>query len=107
MFVDTSASPYRTVCHKSSLAGTSPWAGSATPPVGRPGALPGVILVAWSTNFTWILGLGLLLLILLLFPDGHLPTRRWRPLAWLILLLAVALPLEGEDRYGAGVCQQR
>jgi hypothetical protein len=30
----------------------------------RPGALPGVILVAWSTNFTWILGLGLLLLIL-------------------------------------------
>jgi hypothetical protein len=41
-----------------------PMGGSATPPVVRPGALPGVILVAWSTNFTWILGLGLLLLIL-------------------------------------------
>ena len=50
---------------------------------------------AWATNFTWILGLGLLPLVLLLFPDGRLPSRRWRPLAWLILFLAVALPLEG------------
>jgi hypothetical protein len=63
--------------------------------LGRPGALPGVMAAAWATNFTWILGLGLLPLVLLLFPDGRLPTRRWRPLAWLILFLAVALPLEG------------
>jgi hypothetical protein len=63
--------------------------------LGRPGALPGVMAAAWATNFTWILGLGLLPLVLLLFPDGRLPTRRWRPLAWLILALAVALPLEG------------
>jgi hypothetical protein len=63
--------------------------------VGRPGGLPGTTLAAWATNFTWILGLGLVPLVLLLFPDGRLPTRRWRPLAWLILVLAVALPLEG------------
>ncbi|MFL6192284.1 MAG: hypothetical protein ACJ75E_21045, partial [Actinomycetes bacterium] len=63
--------------------------------LGRPGGLPGAMVVAWATNFTWILGLGLLPLVLLLFPDGHLPTPRWRPLAWLILVLAVALPLEG------------
>jgi hypothetical protein len=61
----------------------------------RPGILPGAMVVAWATNFTWILGLGLLPLVLLLFPDGRVPTRRWRPLAWLILFLAVALPLEG------------
>jgi hypothetical protein len=63
--------------------------------LGHPGGLPGVMVAAWATNFTWILGLGLLPLVLLLFPDGRLPTRRWRPLAWLILLLAVALPLLG------------
>jgi hypothetical protein len=63
--------------------------------LGRPGALPGAMVVAWATNFSWILGVGLLPLVLLLFPDGHVPSRRWRPLAWLILALAVALPLEG------------
>jgi hypothetical protein len=63
--------------------------------LGRPGALPGATVVAWATNVTWILGLGLVPLALLLFPDGRVPTPRWRPLAWLILALAVALPLEG------------
>jgi hypothetical protein len=63
--------------------------------LGRPGGLPGAMAAAWATNFTWILGLGLLPLVLLLFPDGRLPTRRWAPLEWLILILAVALPLEG------------
>jgi hypothetical protein len=63
--------------------------------LGRPGALPGAMMAAWATNFTWILGLGLIPLALLLFPDGRVPTRRWRPLAWLILALAVALPLLG------------
>ena len=62
--------------------------------LGRPGRLPAATAVAWATNVTWILGLGLVPLVLLLFPDGRLPTRRWRPLAWLTLALAVALPLE-------------
>jgi hypothetical protein len=69
--------------------------------LGRPGALPGAMVAAWATNFTWILGLGLVPLALLLFPDGRVPTRRWRPLAWLILALAVALPLEGAVSPGA------
>ena len=62
--------------------------------LGRPGGLTAATAVAWATNVTWILGLGLVPLVLLLFPDGRLPTRRWRPLAWLTLALAVALPLE-------------
>jgi hypothetical protein len=63
--------------------------------VGRPGSLPGATVVAWAGNFSWILGLGLLPLVLLLFPDGRLPGRHWRPLAWLVVGLAVALPLVG------------
>ena len=63
--------------------------------LGRPGGLPAAMAVTWATNLTWILGIGLFPLALLLFPDGHPPTRRWRPLVWLILSLAVALPLEG------------
>jgi hypothetical protein len=62
--------------------------------LGRPGGLPAATAAAWATNATWILGLGLVPLALLLFPDGRLPTRRWRLLAWLTLALAVALPLE-------------
>jgi hypothetical protein len=69
--------------------------------LGRPGGLPGVMVAAWATNCTWILGLGLFPLGLLLFPDGRLPTRRWRPLAWLIVVLAVALPLEGAASPGS------
>jgi hypothetical protein len=62
--------------------------------LGRPGGLPAATAAAWATNVTWILGVELVPLVLLLFPDGRLPTRRWRPLAWLVLALAVALPLE-------------
>ncbi|HYY78474.1 MAG TPA: hypothetical protein VFD04_04710 [Actinomycetes bacterium] len=69
--------------------------------MGRPGVLPGATAVAWATNFTWLLGIGLIPLVLLLFPDGRLPTRRWRPLAWLTLTLAVALPLEGAVNPGS------
>ena len=38
-------------------------------------------------NGAWQVGLGLLFPIaLLLFPDGHLPSRRWRPLLWLLVV---------------------
>ena len=39
------------------------------------------------SNGPWQLGIGLLFpLALLLFPDGHLPSRRWMWVAWLIVL---------------------
>jgi hypothetical protein len=72
--------------------------------LGRPGVLPGAMAAAWATNVTWVLGLGLVPLVLLLFPDGRLPTRRWRPLAWLVLVLAVALPLEARSAPGRCSC---
>jgi signal transduction histidine kinase len=38
----------------------------------------------WANWFGWIwlLGLGLAVFVVLLFPTGHLPSRRWRPAAW-------------------------
>ena len=49
-----------------------------------PGSLPGGELMSWLGNWAWAPGLGLLMTFaLLLFPDGRLPSRRWRPVAWL------------------------
>ena len=49
-----------------------------------PGALPGEGLMSWLGNWAWAPGLGLLMTFaLLLFPDGRLPSRNWRPVAWL------------------------
>jgi hypothetical protein len=39
-------------------------------------------LVAWFTNWAWILGLPLVIFVPLLFPDGRLPSRSWRWVAW-------------------------
>jgi hypothetical protein len=49
-----------------------------------PGTVPGGPLAIWLGQWTWAPGGALLLtFVLLLFPDGHLPSRRWRPVAWL------------------------
>jgi signal transduction histidine kinase len=46
--------------------------------------LPGVPYVAWLADWFWIGVLALPFVFLpLVFPDGHLPSRRWRPYAWL------------------------
>jgi signal transduction histidine kinase len=37
--------------------------------------------VDWS-GWLWLLGVGLTVFVLLLFPTGHLSSRRWRPVAW-------------------------
>ncbi|HEX2097567.1 MAG TPA: hypothetical protein VHF46_00730, partial [Rubrobacteraceae bacterium] len=50
-------------------------------------ALPSGPLMSWLGAWTWFPGALLLTTFaLLLFPDGRLPSRRWRPVAWLSAL---------------------
>ncbi len=53
-----------------------------------PGSLPAGALMGvighWISGIGWFL---MLTFLLLLFPNGHLPSPRWRFLAWLIVVL--------------------
>jgi hypothetical protein len=43
----------------------------------------------WVSLWAWILVFGLIEFLLLLFPNGRLPSKRWRPLAWLSAALTL------------------
>jgi hypothetical protein len=63
-----------------------------------PGSVPFPVAMAGTSDWIWVPAVGLLgTYVLLLFPDGRLPSRRWRPLAWLsgavILLLSLGVML--------------
>ena len=50
----------------------------------NPGALPGPDVVAALNEGSWAPGIGLMgTFLVLLYPDGRLPSPRWRPVAWL------------------------
>jgi hypothetical protein len=58
-----------------------------------PSTAPGGGLAVWVSQWAWAPGLGLLLTFVpLLFPDGRLPSRRWRPVAWLSAVPIVLIP---------------
>jgi hypothetical protein len=62
--------------------------------VAKPGSVPFPIGVAWLGNWLWMPAVGLFATYLfMLFPDGRLPSRRWRPLAWLSGAVIVVLSL--------------
>ena len=70
-----------------------------------PGSGPYPVTTDALTQSLWIPPVGLLgIYLILLFPDGKLPSRRWRPLAWLsgVVMVLASLgitfapgPLEG------------
>jgi hypothetical protein len=54
-------------------------------------AAPGPLLpageaAAWLESWLWVLQLGSIVFVVLLFPDGRLPSRSWRWFAWLSVL---------------------
>jgi hypothetical protein len=55
-----------------------------------PGSLLAGELAAWFYSWLWVPGLGLIVFLALLFPRGRLPSPRWRPFAWLSVLLVAA-----------------
>ena len=66
--------------------------------VARPGSVPFPVIVAGINNVMWVPAVGVLgTYVFLLFPDGRLPSRRWRPLARLaggvIVLLCILVGL--------------
>jgi hypothetical protein len=52
--------------------------------VTAPGLLPAGSWMAWLAYWTWTLDLPALALLLLLFPDGRVPSPRWRAVPWLL-----------------------
>ena len=57
--------------------------------------LPAPLWVYWVGNFSWVLVFGLFLIVLpLLYPDGRLPSPRWR-LIWIPLGLLLLLAIVG------------
>jgi cytochrome b subunit of formate dehydrogenase len=51
-------------------------------------SLPGGEVFAWLTSWVWVGGLGLIVYLDLLFPNGRLPSARWR---WFARFTAIAL----------------
>jgi len=49
-----------------------------------PGSAPAGRVAAWLANWTWTVPYAVLALVFLLFPTGHLHSRRWRPAMWLV-----------------------
>jgi signal transduction histidine kinase len=52
--------------------------------VADPGSLPAGRAAAWVGNSVGLIPLGVLAFLFLLFPTGHLRSRRWLPVAWYI-----------------------
>jgi hypothetical protein len=56
----------------------------------EPGFLPAGQAAAWVTSWVYVPVITLGFFFTLLFPDGRLPSPRWRPVAWLVGITAMA-----------------
>jgi MFS family permease len=77
----------------------------------RPGELPGITMAAWVASWMFLSGAGpAATFLLLLFPTGRLPSRRWRAVGWLagtgmvLIVAGIAFasgPINGDRRAAA------
>jgi signal transduction histidine kinase len=70
--------------------------------------LPGAAWAAWLSDWLWAVLLSIpLLFVPLFFPDGRLPSRRWRPFAWIaagtVAFAIITFALDPDPRGRGGV----
>jgi hypothetical protein len=72
--------------------------------VTAPGSLPAPRLVGWFCVVVAVLAVFLLLFLVLLFPDGRLPSRRWRPVrtGFLVVMAAAVVSQMQKGQYISG-----
>jgi hypothetical protein len=72
--------------------------------VTAPGSLPAARLVGWFSVLVAVLAVFLLLFLVLLFPDGRLPSRRWRPVrtGFLVVMAASVVSQMQAGQYISG-----
>ena len=61
----------------------------------NPGPFPGGAIMAWASTWLWLLGVSLVILVILLFPNGRVASPRWRSLVWLVVADAGAMAIGG------------
>jgi hypothetical protein len=65
----------------------------------HPGSLPGGDFIASFAVHLWHPGLGFLVFSFLLFPDGRLPSPRWRIVAWVSAISCLSALISGMLEY--------
>jgi hypothetical protein len=68
-----------------------------------PGMHPAAEVAAWIYSWVWVPALGFIVFLPLLFPSGRLPSPRWRPFAWLSVLLVAVGTIMAAFSPGPGV----
>jgi hypothetical protein len=56
----------------------------------RPGSLPGGEASVWIWSWVWVPAIGFVVFLDLLFPNGRLPSARWRWFAWFTIASVLA-----------------
>jgi hypothetical protein len=71
-----------------------------------PGSLPAARVAGWISEVAFIFTFAPMLFLVLLFPDGRLPSRRWRPVLWVMVAVTagwVAQQLQIGTRIDGGL----
>ena len=67
-----------------------------------PGSVPAARLAGWCSGTMAALTIELVFFLVLLFPDGRLPSRRWRPVLW-VMFVVVAGGVAGQLQTGTHI----